>query len=339
MKAVSKNPRSTRQKKARTDGAKQNEPDPPSSKVVTIFDVFERAYETHYADKKDRKGVLQRWGTLSRFLNPNTDVTTITRAVTRDVQFAMRKATWTYGNSDEHRPYAMATINRNMSLLGKLLAFAQDEMDIPVRVRRMPKFSEGANLKRRALRADEFTLMVAALENHKHASWRRLVDFLKVLWGTGCRLGEVKPKALQWGNVDFVERTLYWPNTKSGAAVCKPMNDEVFAILKARRDTGLKAPFSDIRMHAFRDAWDWLCADILGITDPTERAKLVPHSIRHSAVTRTLRAGHSGAKTQRLMGHKTYQTTQRYEHLEVDDLRDAAESLLSPQVVRRIIAD
>ncbi|MGC4059906.1 MAG: site-specific integrase [Aquabacterium sp.] len=307
----------------------------PSPNVVTIQDVFDRAYETHYADKKDRKGVLQRWKTLSRFLDPQTDVTTITRAVARDVQYAMRKATWTHSKSGEAKPYAMGTINRHLALLGKLMGFAQDEMDIPVRVRRMPKFSEGSHLKRRALKPEEFTLMVSALENHEHAPWRRLVDFLKVLWGTGCRLGEVKPKALQWGSVDFVQRTLYWQDTKSGAAVCKPMNEEVYAILKARRETGLKAPFSDVSMHALREAWDWLCAEVLRITDRAERARLVPHSIRHSAVTRVLRAGHSGPKTQRLMGHKSYQTTQRYEHLEVDDLRDAAEALRSPARTRQ----
>jgi integrase len=299
--------------------------------TVTLQQVYERALITHYADCKDIKNVRYRWNTLIRFLSPETPVRSITRQTGRDVFLAMQQATWEGRPKGASKPYTVATINRTMALLGKLLVFARDEIDGSLEeAPRMPKLSEGKQLKRRPLRPDEYTRMVAALDAHENPSWRAGADFIRALWGTGCRVGELTPAHFGWDQVDFNRRALDWADTKGGHAVSKPMNDEVYALLKARRAAGLAKPFSDLHLHPFRDAWDWLVAEVLGITDPAERARLVPHSIRHSACTRVLRAGHSGAKAQRLLGHKTYATTQRYEHLEVDDLRDAAEALREP---------
>lgn len=113
------------------------------------------------------------------------------------------------------------------------------------------------------------------------------------------------------------------------------MTEDVYAVLKARSTSGLKAPFSDLDQDILRYAWDWLVADVLGIVTPAERARLVPHSIRHSAATRILRAGNTPTQAQKLLGHKSYLTTQRYEHLEVDDLREAVDSLRAPPGLKR----
>lgn len=302
-----------------------------ASIVVTLQQVYERALITHFADRKDIKNVRWRWNTITKFLSPSTDVRTITRQTGRDVFLAMQATGWEGRRKGVIKPYAVASINRTMALLNKLLVFARDEMDGALDgAPRMPKLSEGKQLKRRPLMPDEYTRIVAALDAHENPSWRACADFIRALWGTGCRTGELRPENFGWDQVDFTRRALDWADTKGGHAVSKPMNGEVYALLKARREAGLAKPFSDFHIHPFREAWDWLVAEVLGITAPAERARLVPHSIRHSACTRVLRAGHSGAKAQRLLGHKTYATTQRYEHLEVDDLRDAAESLRAP---------
>ncbi|RZI86374.1 MAG: site-specific integrase [Rubrivivax sp.] len=309
---------------------------PPAPAPVTLQDVYDRAIATHYTELKDQRGVQARWATLTRFIAPAMNVKDITPMVARDAFTTMRGATWTRGPLGTPHPYSTATINRCMALLGKLLKFAHMEMDGALSVvPKMPKGIEGRTPKRRAIRPDEFVRMVNALENHENPKWRACADLMRVLWGTGCRVGELMPEHFTWAQVDFANESLHWDDTKGGNPVGKPMTEDVYAVLKARSTSGLRAPFSDINQDILRYAWDWLRADVLGITDRAEQDRLVPHSIRHSAATRILRAGNSATQAQKLLGHKSYLTTQRYEHLEVDDLRGAVDSLRAPPGLKK----
>ncbi|MEM7696321.1 MAG: tyrosine-type recombinase/integrase [Pseudomonadota bacterium] len=49
------------------------------------------------------------------------------------------------------------------------------------------------------------------------------------------------------------------------------------------------------------------------------------HDLRHTAVTKTLRATGNLVTAQRLAGHKSIQTTMRYAHLRSDDFRTELE--------------
>ena len=57
---------------------------------------------------------------------------------------------------------------------------------------------------------------------------------------------------------------------------------------------------------------------------------LTPHCLRHTTCTRLINGGLPMPKVQRLMGHKSIQTTMRYFHMLDDDLAEVAE-ILSPQ--------
>ena len=50
------------------------------------------------------------------------------------------------------------------------------------------------------------------------------------------------------------------------------------------------------------------------------------HDIRHTAATRTLRAGKNLRAVQRLLGHENIATTTKYAHATLDDVREAMES-------------
>ncbi|MGC4060121.1 MAG: hypothetical protein QM749_04420 [Aquabacterium sp.] len=210
--------------------------------MVRLQDVYDRALKTHYTKAKDINGVHNRWESLVRFINPNMEVKAITTKVAWDVFLAMKVATWTRGPNGTPHPYSPASINRCMSLLGKLLHFAHAEMDGALSVvPKMPKCSEAKALQRRALRADELVLAVNALDCHPIPSWRACADLLRVLWGTGCRVGELMPKNFAWAQVDFDNESLHWDDTKSGHAVAKPMTVDVRAVLKAE-GRGLEGP-------------------------------------------------------------------------------------------------
>lgn len=58
------------------------------------------------------------------------------------------------------------------------------------------------------------------------------------------------------------------------------------------------------------------------------RERIVPHSLRHTYATRLLRAGESMAKVSQLLGHEDPEVTVSiYGHLNVEDLREAAEKV------------
>ena len=61
---------------------------------------------------------------------------------------------------------------------------------------------------------------------------------------------------------------------------------------------------------------------------------LTPHCLRHTTCTRLINSGLSLPKVQRLMGHKSIQTTMRYFHMLDDDLADVA-NILSPRAVKQ----
>ncbi|MGQ0595871.1 tyrosine-type recombinase/integrase [Aquabacterium sp.] len=239
-----------------------------------------------------------------------------------DVLKQLKKATWVHpkAKNKEAKPYTKASINRFMSLLGTMQRYAHKKKYHTSLVQ-MPKLNEGKDFKRRPLTNAEYEAMRGALKAPPNPDWARFADLLAVLWGTACRLGEVVK--LEWAQIDWEANVIIWPDTKGGLPVAKPMNQSVREVLKARRKTNLRRPFADYSNHQLRECWDWLCEQ----AKVTDRKRVVPHSIRHRGITQILRSRRSSAEAQKMAGHASYATTQRYEHLVVEDLRDAAEAL------------
>lgn len=79
--------------------------------------------------------------------------------------------------------------------------------------------------------------------------------------------------------------------------------------------TGLVPAKSAVRtLRAWVDGWDRRCA----LDERT--GKLHPHKLRHSLATHLLRRGAKLPEIQRLLGHSALSTTERYTHLDVEDL-------------------
>ena len=49
------------------------------------------------------------------------------------------------------------------------------------------------------------------------------------------------------------------------------------------------------------------------------------HTLRHTAATRMLKRGMNIRAVQKVLGHKSLTTTQRYTHLTIDDLKEEME--------------
>ena len=209
--------------------------------------------------------------------------------------------------------------------------------------------------RRRALSEDEIARLLAASradddENDIRASFGGLERVPQTpMWlaflETGARWGELSRAS--WGDVDLERRTLVLraENTKAKRQRTIPLRKEFVEELRrlgavhesvlgrpVRADDALLLSPEGVR-------WPWHTANAMRILDRvladagidkvnTAGEKLDVHALRHSFGSRLARLGVGLAKVQRLMGHSDPKlTAQVYTHLDVEDLRDAVESI------------
>ncbi len=131
---------------------------------------------------------------------------------------------------------------------------------------------------------------------------------------TGMRASELlnlKPDQVQ-------PRWVHLWKTKNGSPRSVPISDDIYEVL---------APLVRVMPTYPQLRWSWEKAkDAMGLRhDKT----FVFHACRHTFATRAVQAGVNIRVLQKLMGHKTIQTTLRYAHVDDKTLADAALSALA----------
>jgi len=145
---------------------------------------------------------------------------------------------------------------------------------------------------------------------------------------TGCRRGEML--SLQWNDVDLFKKVVNIFGSKTGENRTIPLTQKTFEVLRGRQrvrekvrlirdDLVFTHPIGrKINIHTLRSAFE----------DALKKAKIEGfrwHDLRHSYASRLAQVGVDPYTIQRLMGHKTFTTTQRYAHHCVESLRRGIE--------------
>jgi integrase len=182
------------------------------------------------------------------------------------------------------------------------------------------------SLRRRKLRVPQAPL------------WRAFLE-------CGCRFGEMTRAV--WADVDLDRRTIFLraEHTKSGRSRHVPLLDGLVGELRALRETQALVlrrpvrPDDRIFMTPEGCAWPWATNGAMRVFDRVLEAagidrvdaqgrKLDIHALRHTFASRLARRGVPLQKAQRLLGHSDPKlTAQIYTHVEVEDLRDAVETI------------
>ena len=200
---------------------------------------------------------------------------------------------------------------------------------------------------------------------------RSLVPFVTLAIETGARYGVIR--TLQWGSVDFENRSLKWGKDKTAAGTGRvtPMSQRAMSALSfwathfpdrkpehyvfpAERYGAGGDEFSPKAYHfdpskpigSIKEAWEAArlrAAKILkGETEEvvskqeTEALACRFHDLRHTAVSRMLNAGIPIAKVAKIVGWSTSTMvlmSKRYGHFSLNDLRDAVESISGSGIV------
>lgn len=158
---------------------------------------------------------------------------------------------------------------------------------------------------------------------------------VRLMLNTALRSGEAL--SLKWSDVR--EDHLLVRTSKTGRARWVPLNDQARAALDARRENRKDSDewvfpgrAKDGRRHGFKREFEAACK-LAGIRHGiAESDGVVPHTLRHTAISWMLQAGAPLYAVGKVSGHSAASMTERYGHLEGCQLADAVRLLDRPVV-------
>ena len=222
------------------------------------------------------------------------------------------------------------TANRVLSCLRKMFNMAEvwgfrDDGTNPCR--HIPKYPESG--KTRLITDDEMARLFGYLERADVEGLEHpfLTLGVRLQFAFAARMSEII--SMEWEWVDFVNRRVVWPDSKTGE-ISKPMSEDVLALLSnAPRLEGspyvvpsIFEPGRPMSQNTYSTGWKRIL----------ERAEILhvgTHGIRHRATTEIANSGVPVKVGMQLTAHKTVTQFMRYVHTEDDSVRAAAETVAS----------
>lgn len=159
--------------------------------------------------------------------------------------------------------------------------------------------------------AEEDTLKT--LRERLHAAEdKRSALLFELLYGSGLRISEAQ--SLGWKQLRPKEQSLEILGKGRKRRVV-PLTREAFELFaRLRRSAKTEGPFPE----NVRTLRKWVAGWATLV--PENDLKLHPHRLRHSLASHLLQRGGKLPEIQRLLGHNRLSTTERYTHLNLDDL-------------------
>ena len=176
-------------------------------------------------------------------------------------------------------------------------------------------------LKERYLNEVELGRLLKVLATDGNQNVCRAVRFALY---TGARIGEILKARVQDINIEQAMWTIPAAHSKTGLARSTPLNKfamEVVRELDLEHASGrlfigrLGEPLTEIRK-----VWSRIRKEA-GLPD------LNLHSLRHQHASMLVNSGRTLYEVQRILGHTSSRTTERYSHLQTDVLMDASNSI------------
>ncbi len=223
-----------------------------------------------------------------------------------------------------HSKLAPKTIHNHLTMLISMLNLAVDLgwLVTPPRIKK-PKLLEQEYGWLRTLDEQRALLGAASVEVPG------VMELYATALYTGMRAGELL--GLRWTDVDFERRLItvsrsYDKPTKTGAVRHVPILDPLLPLLRAwRLRSGTDLCFTNRNGNAYGPSSRVLqevlqrClvrAELTGKAGrPYEEIGITFHDLRHTFASQWAMAGGDPYKLQKILGHKSFQMTQRYAHL------------------------
>ena len=218
---------------------------------------------------------------------------------------------------------ANATVNRRLQMLGRAIRHMGKfyKADVPKLELKAAETKEPREIVRE-LTMDEQRRLFDALPLEYHP----IVSFALM---TGARIGSIT--SLLWENVNFDNREIsFW--VKGDDRLTFPMNREVAALLSALPRSNVLAHRKFVFTRLNKQSLERQPIDPHGGILPAAFRKALAeaqieafrfHDLRHTFATRLLRKTQNIKLVSKLLGHSSIETTTKYAHVLMDDLREA----------------
>jgi integrase len=176
------------------------------------------------------------------------------------------------------------------------------------------------NARERFLSTEEAKRLIAAAEKSRNPQLASVVGLLLL---TGMRVSELL--STRWEHLDVERRTLYVPTSKTGRSRYVPLAQAAVDIIEQLPRAGgalyLFPSPKDSKKHLTTIKHGWQTArKTAGLPG------LRIHDLRHSAASFMANSGVDLFAIGKVLGHASYQSSQRYSHLANDTLLAAVEA-------------
>jgi integrase len=282
--------------------------------AATVSDLAERFDKEHIAVRLKASTAKEYRANLRRFILPalgRLAVPEITRADVAKFHHDLR-----------HIPYQA---NRCLEVVSKMFVLAEmwglrpDGSNPRKHIRKYPE-----EKRERCLSAAELRRIGEVLREmeSERVEFSSAILAARVLILSGCRLGEIM--TLKWDYIDFDERVLRLPDSKTGKKIVHLGAPAVEYLHDAQRIDGnpwvitgtlTGKPLSDLQPF-----WQRVRARA-GVKD------VRIHDLRHTFASTAVASGQGLPMIGKLLGHTQVQTTARYAHLAADPVRSAADAV------------
>lgn len=296
----------------------------PTGKTPTMLefaDRFRRTIETECADKPN---TIAFYHARLRYLLAdeilaNCPLDEINQGI---IDAYKQRRTKTISN--RKAPFAVASVNHELTTLRRVLKMAEDYELIP----RVPKFK-----KLRGEHEREFVLSFAQETAYLAQVKGDLRDIAVLMIDTGLRIGEVLSLAVSDVRLTPAEGARYSfltvraENSKNSKSRNVPLSPRVAWMLENRID-GVETGLVFHRPDGQR-----LASTPLGVEHRRVRkllklsSEFVPHSFRHTYGTQLGESGVGESIIMKLMGHSSLKMVQRYVHPTPETVENAVERL------------
>lgn len=289
--------------------------------VWTISQAITRWWEEHAQHLRSADAIWSNIENIDRCLACSTAIDQLTAAMLMDFRATRRGERANRSAKSEKAKERAAkappkfvqppTINRDIAYLQAALRHAKLMHAQPVPDIPWSKIKYRENEPRNRFASHE---EFEAMQGIKDAG---LADIILASVATGLRRGNMR---WQWHMVDMRGASLTIARTKGGIPMIIKLAPPVLAMLKRRRTAATKAtgkvpaPSADVfDWTNFRRRWERLRRD-LGMVD------FHWHDLRHTFGTWARKAGVDLPALKEAMAHKDIKTTQRYSHVEPDEI-------------------
>ncbi|MEZ9576484.1 MULTISPECIES: tyrosine-type recombinase/integrase [unclassified Vibrio] len=225
-------------------------------------------------------------------------------------------------DSKSRKAYAPATCNRVIALLKTVGKLAMQLLDVPNVADRVSLLPEN-NARTRYCDLNETKRIITAALSY---SCKSSGSFIALLFLIGCRESELRLR--RWDEVDLDKGTMMIPRTKNGSYHIIYLSEFMLEILMGIprvTNNPYVFPGNRIGRPIYRPSYSFdMIKKKAGIVNPVE---VVLHTARHSVASNLISNGADISSVQKLLNHRSIESTLRYAKLSEGKQRETSETL------------